>query len=135
MRTIEKKIKEYNEKINVFEEYIADSTEMYGWIIDLGKKVKEDPLSEHLRIEDNRVSRCQFNLFVYKEGAIFKAFSDGFISSGYAAILLNIFNSLTLEEQGETKIEDFDGFKIKTLLTMSRADSFYQMVDMMIKRI
>ena len=39
MRTIETKIKEYNDKVNVFEEYATEPGDLYGWIIELGKKV------------------------------------------------------------------------------------------------
>ena len=91
-------------------------------------------MAEHLRIEENRVSRCQFGLFVDKVDGTFKAFSDGYISSGYAAILLDVFNSLSDEEQTQVKIEDFREFKIESLLTMTRSNGFYQMIEMMIKK-
>ena len=111
-----------------------DNMELYRWIIELGKKLRNNPLSEHLRTDTNRVSRCQFNLFVDIEGDMFNAFSDGYISSGYAFILLDVFNALTHDEQKQVTIEDFQGFKIESLLTMTRSDGFYQMIEMMIKK-
>ena len=108
--------------------------ELYRWLIDLGKKLKDDPLSEHLRIEENRVSRCQFGLFVDKVDGTFQAFSDGYISSGYASILLDVFNSLSDKERTQVKIEDFRELKIESLLTMTRSDGFYQMIELMIKK-
>jgi sulfur transfer protein SufE len=134
VQTIEKEIKKYNEKLEILSGPDFDNMELYRWIIELGKKLKNNPLSEHLRIDTNRVSRCQFNLFVDREEDIFKAFSDGYISSGYAFILLDVFNALNLDEQKQATIEDFKGFKVESLLTMTRSDGFYQMIEMMIKK-
>jgi len=134
MQTIEKEIEKYNEKLVILSGPDFDNMELYRWIIELGKKLKNNPLSEHLRIDTNRVSRCQFNLFVDREKDIFKAFSDGHISSGYAFILLDVFNALNLDEQKQVTVEDFKGFKVESLLTMTRSDGFYQMIEMMIKK-
>ena len=134
MQTIEKEIEKYNEKLEILSGPDFDDMELYRWIIELGKKLKNNPLSEHLRIDTNRVSRCQFNLFVDREEDIFKAFSDGYISSGYAFILLDVFNALNLDEQKQVTVEDFKGFKVESLLTMTRSDGFYQMIEMMIKK-
>ena len=134
MQTIEKEIEKYNEKLEILSGPSFDNMELYRWIIELGKKLRNNPLSEHLRIDTNRVSRCQFNLFVDREENIFKAFSDGYISSGYAFILLDVFNALTPDEQKLVTIEDFKGFRVESLLTMTRSDGFYQMIEMMIKK-
>ena len=127
-------IQKYNDKIEAFKIFDPNDMELYRWLIDLGKKLKDDPLSEDLRTEKNKVSRCQFGLFVDKVDGTFKAFSDGYISSGYAAILLDVFNSLPAEAQRQVKIEDFREFKIESLLTMTRSDGFYQMVELMIRK-
>ena len=134
MKKIHEEIQKYNDKIEAFKIFDPNDMELYRWLIDLGKKLKDDPLSEHLRIEENRVSRCQFGLFVDKVDGTFKAFSDGYISSGYASILLDVFNSLSVEAQRQLKIEDFREFKIESLLTMTRSDGFYQMIELMIKK-
>ena len=134
MKPLHKKIKKYNDKIEAFKIFDPNDMELYRWLIDLGKKLKDDPLSEDLRVEENRVSRCQFGLFVDKVDNTFKAFSDGYISSGYASILLDVFNSLSVEAQRQLKIEDFREFKIESLLTMTRSDGFYQMIELMIKK-
>jgi|TARA_R110000824_G_scaffold105941_2_gene250465 cysteine desulfuration protein SufE len=134
MKPLHKKIKKYNDKIEAFKLFDPNDMELYRWLIDLGKKLKNDPLPDHLRTEENRVSRCQFGLFVDRVDGIFKAFSDGYISSGYAAILLDVFNSLSDKERTQVKIEDFREFKIESLLTMTRSDGFYQMVELMIRK-
>ena len=134
MQTIEKEIEKYNEKLEILSGLNFENMELYRWIIELGKKLRNNPLSEHLRTDTNRVSRCQFNLFVDREGDIFNAFSDGYISSGYAFILLDVFNALTPDEQKQVTIEDFQGFKVESLFSMTRSDGFYQMIEMMIKK-
>ena len=134
MKKLHEEIQKYNDKIEAFKIFDPNDMELYRWLIDLGKKLKDDPLSEHLRIEENRVSRCQFGLFVDKVDGTFKAFSDGYISAGYASILLDVFNSLSVEAQRQLKIEDFREFKIESLLTMTRSDGFYQMIELMIKK-
>ena len=134
MQTIEKEIEKYNEKLEIISGPEFEDMELYRWIIELGRKLKNNPLSEHLRTDTNRVSRCQFNLFVDREEDIFKAFSDGYISSGYAFILLDVFNALSVDEQKQVTIEDFKGFKVENLLTMTRSDGFYQMIELMIKK-
>ena len=135
MKKIHEEIQKYNDKIEAFKIFDPNGMELYRWLIELGKKLKDDPLSEHLRIEENRVSRCQFGLFVDKVDGTFKAFSDGYISSGYAAILLGVFNLLTTEDQQQVTIDDFREFKIESLLTMTRSDGFYQMIELMIKKV
>ena len=135
MQTIEKEIEKYNEKLEILSGLNFENMELYRWIIELGKKLKNNPLSEHLRTDTNRVSRCQFNLFVDREEDTFKAFSDGYISSGYAFILLDVFNALNPDEQKQVTIEDFKGFKVENLLTMTRSDGFYQMIELMIKKV
>ena len=134
MKKIHEEIQKYNDKIEAFKIFDPNGMELYRWLIELGKKLKDDPLSEHLRIEENRVSRCQFGLLVDKVDGTFKAFSDGYISSGYAAILLGVFNLLTTEDQQQVTIDDFREFKIESLLTMTRSDGFYQMIELMIKK-
>ena len=134
MKKLHEEIQKYNDKIEAFKIFDPNDVELYRWLIDLGKKLKNDPLSEDLRTEENRVSRCQFGLFVDKVDNTFKAFSDGYISSGYAAILLDVFNSLSDEKQLQVKIEHFREFKIESLLTMTRSNGFYQMIELMIKK-
>ena len=134
MKKIHEEIQKYNDKIEAFKIFDPNDMELYRWLIDLGKKLKDDSLSEHLRTEENRVSRCQFGLFVDKVDDTFKAFSDGYISSGYAAILVSVFNVLSIEEQQQVTIDDFREFKIESLLTMTRSDGFYQMIELMIKK-
>ena len=130
---IDDKLDEYKNAINELQE--IDNLEVYQWMISLGKKLNDDPLSEEKRISENRVSRCQFSLFVAWENGKFKAWSDAMISSGYAYILLDVFNSSPIEEAKQITMDHFQKIKMDQLLTMNRKNGFYEMIEMMIKRI
>ena len=127
------KLTEYKNNIEALKE--IDNLEVYRWLISLGTKLEEDPLSEEKRILNNKVSRCQFDLYVDFEDGKFKAWSNAAIASGYAYILLDIFNSSSVTEAKQITVEDFEEIKLDKLLTMSRKTGFYQMIEMMIERI
>ena len=96
--------------------------------------MSNDPLSKERHTEDNRVSRCQYDLFVDKENDKFKAWSNAMIAGGYAYILVDIFNSMTEEESKKITVEDFKKMKLDEMLTMNRQTGFYQMIEMMLNK-
>jgi sulfur transfer protein SufE len=130
---LEEKIEQYRKNFDMVKELSDDSTAVFEYIIDLGKKLQSDALSEEKRTEDNRVSKCQFDLFVDHEDEKWRAYSNGLISSGYAYILLDVFNSISLEEVKKVTADTFEPLGISQLLSMNRSDGFYQMIDI-IKR-
>jgi sulfur transfer protein SufE len=130
--TFDEKIKEYKEHLEALKE--IDSLEVYQWLISLGKQLSNDPLSKERHTEDNRVSRCQYDLFVDKENDKFKAWSNAMIAGGYAYILVDIFNSMTEEESKKITVEDFKKMKLDEMLTMNRQTGFYQMIEMMLNK-
>ena len=130
---INSKLKEY--KSNIESIQAIDSLEVYKWLISLGKKLDEDPLSKKKCTEKNRVSRCQFDLFVDWEDNKFKARSNAMVAGGYAYVLLDIFNSSPVDEAKKISINHFKKIKMDELLTMNRKTGFYQMIEMMMRRI
>ena len=124
-----------NYKGNIEALQAIDDMEVYKWMISFGKKLQDDPLSEERRTEENKVSRCQFSLFVDWEDGKFKVWSDAMIASGYAYILLDVFNSSPIEEAKQITTDHFKKIQMEQLLTMNRQNGFYQMVEMMINRI
>ena len=130
---IDNKLTEYKNNIQTLQ--AIESLEVYRWLVSLGEKINEDPLSEAKRINKNKVKRCQFDLFVDWENGKFKAWSNAMIAAGYAYVLLDIFNSLSLEEAKKITVEHFKKIKMDELLTMNRKTGFYQMIEMMIERI
>ena len=129
---IDSKLIEY--KSNIESIQAIDSLEVYRWLISLGKKLEDNPLSKDKHTEKNRVSRCQFDLFVDWEENKFKAWSNAMIAAGYAYILVDIFNSMTEEEFMNTTVEDFKKMKLDEMLTMNRQTGFYQMIEMMLNK-
>ena len=127
------KLIEYRDNIKTLKE--IDNLEVYRWLISLGAKLNDNPLSKEKRILNNKVSRCQFDLYVDWEDNKFKAWSNAAIASGYAYIILDIFNSLPYDLATKITVEDFQQVKLDKLLTMNRRTGFYQMIEMIIKRI
>ena len=130
--TFDEKIKEYKDHLEALNE--IDSLEVYQWLISLGKQLNDNPLSESKHTEGNRVSRCQYDLFVDKEDDKYKAWSNAMIAGGYAYILVDIFNSMTKDETKKITVEDFKKMKLDEMLTMNRQTGFYQMIEMMLDK-
>ena len=107
---IDNKLNEYKNNIESIQ--AIDSLEVYRWLISLGKKLNLDPLSKEKRIEQNRVTRCQFDLFVDWEDDKFKAWSNAMVAGGYAYVLLDIFNSSPINEAKKITIDHFKKIKI-----------------------
>ena len=74
------KINEYKDNIEALQ--AIDSMEVYRWMISLGQKLSDDPLSMDGRLPKNQVSYCQFELYVDWEDDRFKAYSDALIAGG-----------------------------------------------------
>ena len=128
---LDEKIEQYRKNFDMVKELSDDNTAVFEYIIDLGKKLQATPLSENKRTEDNRVSKCQYDLFVDRENEEWRAYSNGLISSGYAYILLDVFNSIPVEEANKVTTESFEPLGISQLLSMNRSDGFYQMIEIM----
>ena len=123
------KLNEYKNNIESLK--AIESLEVYRWLISLGEKLNDDPLSEERRTIKNKVKSCQFELFVDYENGRFKSWSKAMVSAGYAYILIDIFNSLPIEEAKKITIDDFKKIKMDELLTMSRKTGFYEMIEIM----
>ena len=130
---LENKLNEYKKNIESLK--AIESLEVYRWLISLGEKLNDDPLSKERRVDKNKVKSCQFELFVDYESGRFKSWSKAMVSAGYAYILLDIFNSLPIEEAKKIIIEDFKKIKMDELLTMSRKTGFYEMIEIMIGKL
>ena len=130
--TIQTKLKEYKEQIETLKG--IDELEVYNWMMSLGAKLNDDPLAEDKRITDNKIKKCMFDLYVDRQDNKFKAWSNGMIAAGYAYILLDIFNSLTVEESKKITEEHFKTIKLDEMLTMNRKTGFYEMVNLMINK-
>lgn len=123
-----------NERIKYYAEsfeMLGDPMQIYTWLLELGQKLQQDPLPTQYRINANRVSRCQYALFVDVDDGRFKAYSDALIASGYAYILVDIFNNTPMAEAAKFTTESFKELKADTLLSLNRTNGFYQMIEIM----
>ena len=130
--TIKEKLNEYKEHIETLKS--IDELEVYNWLMSLGAKLNDTPLSEDKRIMDNKIKQCQFDLYVDREDSKFKAWSNGMIAAGYAYILVDIFNSLPISEAKQITEEHFKSIKLDEMLTMNRQTGFYEMIGLMINK-
>ena len=130
---IDSKLIEYKNNIDTLR--AVESLEVYRWLISLGEKLNNDPLSKEKRSEKNKVKSCQFDLFVDYEDGRFKGWSKAMVSAGYAYILIDIFNSLDLPEAKKVTVDHFKKIKMDELLTMSRKTGFYEMIEIMIGKL
>ncbi len=130
---LDTKLNEY--KNNIQELQAVESLEVYRWLMSLGEKLNDDPLSKEKRIEKNKVKKCQFDLFVDYEDGKFKAWSKAMIAAGYAYVLIDIFNSLSIDERKKITVEHFKKIKMDELLTMNRKTGFFEMIEMMIGKL
>ncbi len=127
------KLNEYKNNIESLK--AIESLEVYRWLISLGEKLNEDPLSKERRTDKNKVKSCQFELYVDYENGRFKSWSKAMVSAGYAYILVDIFNSLPIEEAKKITSNDFKKINMDELLTMSRKTGFYEMIEIMIGKL
>ena len=127
------KLNEYKNNIESLK--AIESLEVYRWLISLCEKLNDDPLSEQRRTNKNKVKSCQFELFVDYENGRFKSWSKAMVAAGYAYILIDIFNSLPIEEAKKITIDDFRKIKMDELLTISRKTGFYEMIEIMIGKL
>ena len=130
---IDNKLTEYKNNIDTLR--AVESLEVYRWLISLGEKLNNDPLSKEKRSEKNKVKSCQFDLFVDYEDGRFKGWSKAMVSAGYAYILIDIFNSLDLPEAKKVTVDHFKKIKMDELLTMSRKTGFYEMIEIMVGKL
>lgn len=130
---IDSKLTEYKNNIDTLR--AVESLEVYRWLISLGEKLNQNPLSKEKRSEKNKVKSCQFDLFVDYEDGRFKGWSKAMVSAGYAYILIDIFNSLDLPEAKKVTVDHFKKIKMDELLTMSRKTGFYEMIEIMIGKL
>ena len=123
------KLTEYRDQIEALN--AISSYEVYRWLISLGKKLISDPLSEEHRIQKNRVTQCQSELYVGLEKGQFKAWSNTPIAGGYAYLLTDIFNQTSKDTVATITPESIEELGLHNLFSMIRKAGFYQMIDML----
>ena len=99
----------------------------YQKIIEMGRA--QPPLSAPYKIPENIVKGCQSTMYLrsYLKGdrIFFEAESDALISSGLAAILVNVYSGETAETILKCPPDYLEEIGINASLTPSRANGLY----------
>ena len=86
-------------------EMIDDEDMRFEYIIDIGKKVKEEDFPEELRSDENLMHGCMSRVWIVDEVRdgkhYFTGFSDAIIVKGLVAMMTGSFSGLTGEELQE----------------------------------
>ena len=94
-------LKRYNEFVEALE-IIDDEDMRFEYIIDIGKKSRNDAFAEDWKIEANLMHGCMSKVWIIdqvKEGRhFFKGFSDAIIVKGLVSMMTGSFSGLTVVE-------------------------------------
>ena len=94
-------LKRYNEFVEALE-IIDDEDMRFEYIIDIGKKSRNDAFAEDWNIEANLMHGCMSKVWIIdqvKEGRhFFKGFSDAIIVKGLVSMMTGSFSGLTVDE-------------------------------------
>lgn len=118
------------EKQNIIKTLFAQcATEelKYQKIIEMGRK--QPPLDPSYKIQENIVKGCQSTMYLRAylndDRVFFEAGSDALISSGLAAILIQVYNNETPETILKCPPDYLETLGISASLTPSRANGLY----------
>ena len=94
-------LKRYNEFVEALE-IIDDEDMRFEYIIDIGKRSRDDVFSEDWRVDANLMHGCMSKVWIIdqvKEGRhFFKGFSDAIIVKGLVSMMTGSFSGLTVDE-------------------------------------
>ena len=94
-------LKRYNEFVEALG-IIDDEDMRFEYIIDIGKRSRNDVFSEDWRIDANLMHGCMSKVWIIdqvKEGRhFFKGFSDAIIVKGLVSMMTGSFSGLTVDE-------------------------------------
>lgn len=117
-------------------EMFDDWADRYRYLIELGEKLPT--LAAEHKIEANKVQGCQSQVWLKAERSgdqvIFSADSDSAITRGLIALLVRLFSGLTSAEIAGANLTFIEKLGFAKHLSMSRANGFAAMIQM-IKRL
>lgn len=114
----------------------TDPKQKYEQLLWYAKKL--EPLAEEDKIPDNKVSGCVSQVYItadLKEGKVwYKGDSDAQLVKGLAAFLIEGLSGLTPEEIIQITPDFIEDTGLKVSLTPSRANGFYNILQLMKKK-
>lgn len=114
----------------------TDPKQKYEQLLWYAKKL--EPLPEEDKIPDNKVSGCVSQVYItadLKDGKVwYKGDSDAQLVKGLAAFLIEGLSGLTPEEIIQIPPDFIEDTGLKVSLTPSRANGFYNILQLMKKK-
>ena len=125
------KIKDKGENMSVLE-----GMERLQYILDEARKV--EPLKEKFKTDENRISGCISNLWVYgktmKDGTMqYYHDADSHMTKGTAKVILDMVNGEKRDEVAKLTVDSFRPLGIKELLTMQRQVGFASLIEKVVR--
>lgn len=109
--------------------FLGDWEEKYGYIIDLGKSLKE--LSVDKKTDENLIRGCQSKVWIdarFEEGKLyFDADSDGILPKGIVSMLVSIYSGHTTQEIMDSDFDFISEIGLQEFLSPSRANGLMAM--------
>ena len=100
---------------------IDDEDMRFEYIIDIGKRVKDEDFPEHLRVPENIMHGCMSQVWLVnnpKDGKnYFSGFSDAIIVKGLVSMMVQSFSGLTTAELDELTVEHVQKLNLGALTT------------------
>lgn len=114
----------------------SDPKQKYEQLLWYAKKL--EPLPEEAKTPENKVSGCVSQVYItadLKEGKVwYKGDSDAQLVKGLVAFLIEGLNGLTPEEIVQITPDFIEDTGLKVSLTPSRANGFYNILQLMKKK-
>jgi cysteine desulfuration protein SufE len=114
----------------------TDPKQKYEQLLWYAKKL--EPLEEENKIPDNKVNGCVSQVYItadLKEGRVwYKGDSDAQLVKGLVAFLIEGLNGLTPEQIIQIMPDFIEDTGLKVSLTPSRANGFYNILQLMKKK-
>lgn len=114
----------------------TDPKQKYEQLLWYAKKL--EPLPEENKIPDNKVNGCVSQVYItadLKDGRVgYKGDSDAQLVKGLVAFLIEGLNGLTPEEIIQITPDFIEDTGLKVSLTPSRANGFYNILQLMKKK-
>lgn len=111
--------------------FLPEWDERYTYLIEIGQKMT--PMPEAHKNEENLVSGCQSNVWLYREcqdgKLLLQADSDSLIVKGLAALLLQVYSDQPAKDAVAAELTIFSQTGLDKHLSSQRANGLTAMIE------
>lgn len=109
---------------------LGDWMDRYDYLIDMGRSLP--PLDERQKIDDNKITGCQSDVWLYAyvdNGKIFfEADAGAIITKGLISLLISVYSGQPLQEVADAEMEFIEQIGLKDQLTPTRSNGLMSML-------